>query len=90
LALSVVEAFPLRQRDTRLCSYEKEQEQRSIGDVVQDLHGGKYQFGDAGMNVEGQQFAGMGYSTGEIQLDNYEIEPIPHLGLEIATTGTTQ
>jgi hypothetical protein len=39
LALSAMEAFPvafpLRQQDTRLCSYEKEQEQRSIGDVVQ-------------------------------------------------------
>jgi hypothetical protein len=87
LALSAVEAFPvafpLRQRNTRLCSSEKEQEQRSIGDVVQGLHGGKYQFGDAGMNVEGQQFAEMGYSSGEVQLDNYEDEPIPTWALKL-------
>jgi hypothetical protein len=87
LALSAVEAFPvafpLRQRDTRLCSHEKEQEQRSIGDVVQGLHGGKYQFGDAGINVEGQQFAEMGYSSGEVQLDNYEDEPIPTWALKL-------
>jgi hypothetical protein len=43
----------------------------------------KYQFGDAGMNVEGQKFAEMGYSSGEIQLDNYEDEPIPTWALKL-------
>lgn len=52
---------------------------RSIGDVVQGLHGSKYQFGDAGINYEGQRFAEMSYASGDVvQEDNYEEEPIPN------------
>jgi hypothetical protein len=36
------------------------------------------------MNVEeGQQFAEMGYSSGEIQLDNYEDKPMPTWALKL-------
>ena len=61
-----------------------QEEGRSIGDVVQGLHGGKYQFSDAGgMSFEGQQFAEMGYSSGEPQEDNYEDEPVPNWALRL-------
>lgn len=52
-------------------------EKRAIGDVVQGLHGSKYQFSDAGINLEGQQFAEMSYSSGEILEQNVEKDPIP-------------
>ena len=51
---------------------------RSIGEVVQGLHGSKYQFGQAGVNYEGQQFAETGYGSSSIpKKQNYESEPLP-------------
>ena len=44
----------------------------SIGDVVQNLHGGKYQFSDAGNSFVGQQFAESLYSGGSGQV--YEVD----------------
>jgi hypothetical protein len=60
---------------------------RSIGNVVQGLHGSKYQFGSAGINYEGQQFAEMGYSSGlKIEQDNYDDEPMPLWALKLEQT----
>jgi hypothetical protein len=56
---------------------------RSIGNVVQGLHGGKYQFGSAGINYEGQQFAEMGYSSGLVEQENYDDEPMPNWALKL-------
>jgi hypothetical protein len=46
----------------------KDEENRRIGDVVQNLHGGKYQFSDtqylAGNSLIGQEFAESLYSSG--------------------------
>ena len=51
---------------------------RSIGDVVQGLHGSKYQFNQAGLNYEGQQFAETGYGNNSIpKKQNYDAEPLP-------------
>lgn len=60
-----------------------EEEPRAIGDVVQGLHGSKYQFNDAGISFEGQQFAEMGYSSGAVQADNFENSPIPNWVLRL-------
>lgn len=66
------------------CLYSAKDEKRAIGDVVQGLHGSKYQFNDAGINFEGQQFAETGYSSGqEVQDDTYENEPIPKWALKM-------
>ena len=56
---------------------------RSIGNVVQGLHGSKYQFGSAGINYEGQQFAEMGYSSDLIEQDNYDDDPMPNWALKL-------
>ena len=64
---------------------EDQEGRRAIGDVVQGLHGSKYQFNDAaGITFEGQQFAEMGYSSGDqVHIDNYENEPIPQWALKL-------
>jgi hypothetical protein len=76
-----------RQQSSRLFARKEEEPSpttsRSIGNVVQGLHGGKYQFGSAGINYEGQQFAEMGYSSGLIEQDNYEDEPMPNWALKL-------
>lgn len=58
---------------------------REIGEVVQGLHGGKYQFGhDAAsspLSFEGRQFAETGYSSGEnhpTSPNSLENEPLPN------------
>lgn len=38
-------------------------EEASVGDYVKGVHGGKYQFTDAGINIAGQDFAALGYSA---------------------------
>lgn len=63
-----------RQFDSRV--FATEEGRRAIGDIVQGLHGSKYQFNDAGANFEGQQFAEMGYSSGEVLVESYENNPI--------------
>jgi hypothetical protein len=84
--LATTEAFQIRsllpRPETCLFSDSPEQPQ-SIGDVVQGLHGSKYQFNDAGVSFEGQQFAEMGYSSGEVVEENYEDEPIPTWALKL-------
>jgi hypothetical protein len=61
---------------------------RSIGDVVQGLHGGKYQFNDAGISFEGKAFAENGYGPTSIEEDTYENEPLPQWALRMK--GITQ
>jgi hypothetical protein len=58
---------------------------RSIGDVVQGLHGSKYQFSDSGINFEGQQFAETGYgsSTPAEQEEDCSDEPVPTWALKL-------
>ncbi len=63
--------------------YSVGEEKRSICDIVQGLHGSKYQFNDAGISFEGQQFAELGYSSGEIQQNNFETDPIPQWALNM-------
>jgi hypothetical protein len=77
LAQETKEEEPLRPSPTR----------RSIGNVVQGLHGSKYQFGSAGINYEGQQFAEMGYSSGLIEQDNYDDDPMPNWALKLQQSG---
>ena len=77
-----------QRHQSRLFEQEDEEEgsiptRRSIGTVVQGLHGSKYQFGSAGINYEGQQFAEMGYSSGLIEQDNYDDEPMPNWALKL-------
>lgn len=52
-----------RARTVQWLSYGTDDEQRSISEVVQGLHGGKYQFAEAGVNLQGQQFAEQGYGS---------------------------
>jgi hypothetical protein len=84
--LASTEAFQIRSLsplpETCLFSDSPEQPQ-SIGDAVQGLHGSKYQFNEAGVSFEGQQFAEMGYSSGEAEEENYEDEPIPKWALKL-------
>jgi hypothetical protein len=84
LWISIVDGFFVRRTFTAgtSCLFSEPQENQSIGDVVQGLHGGKYQFSDAGINFEGQQFAEMSYSSGGVQEENYDDEPIPNWALE--------
>ena len=64
---------------------------RSIGDVVQGLHGGKYQFNHPGINYDGQNFAETGYGSGLIgddeevtYYDDQQQEPaIPNWALKL-------
>ena len=57
---------------------------RAIGDVVQGLHGGKYQFQEAGgISYEGRQFAEMGYSSEPQEEENYEDDPLPNWALKL-------
>jgi hypothetical protein len=56
---------------------------RSIGNIVQGLHGSKYQFASPGINYKGQQFAEMGYSSGEMQQDNYDDKPMHNWALKL-------
>jgi hypothetical protein len=60
-----------------------DEEKRSIGDVVQGLHGSKYQFNEAGLNFEGQQFAEMGYSSGVVETNDFEKDPMPEWALKL-------
>lgn len=66
-------------------STDPEDATRSIGDVVQGLHGGKYQFDEASpISFEGRQFAEMSYSSGSsIKEDNFEDEPLPKWALRL-------
>lgn len=59
---------------------------RSIGDVVQGLHGSKYQFSNSGINFEGQQFAETGYgssTSAEQEEEDYSDEPVPTWALKL-------
>lgn len=57
---------------------------RSIGDVVQGLHGSKYQFSNSGINFEGQQFAETGYGCSAPPTEeDYSKEPIPNWALKL-------
>jgi hypothetical protein len=56
---------------------------RSIGDVVQGLHGSKYQFSSSGINFEGQQFAETGYGSAELEEEDYSDEPVPTWALKL-------
>eukprot|EP00980_Cylindrotheca_fusiformis_P029592 scaffold23554_cov142-Cylindrotheca_fusiformis.AAC.1 len=66
----------------------EEEPSRSIGDIVQGLHGSKYQFGDSALNFEGQQFAETGYgsSTPSLDEEDYSKEPIPAWALRLKDT----
>lgn len=64
-------------------------ESRSVGDVVQGLHGSKYQFADSGStSLEGQQFAKSLYTSGNYQGDKSSIdstlenEPLPKWAIQ--------
>jgi hypothetical protein len=82
--IRLIEAFIIRQvRFQRECRVWSEDERRSIGDVVKGLHGSKYQFGAAGINYEGQQFAEMSYSSGTLEEDDYEDGPPPNWALSL-------
>jgi hypothetical protein len=62
---------------------------RSVGDVVQGLHGSKYQFQESGSSsLEGQRFAESLYASGMYQGDRRRIEstlknePIPNWAIQ--------
>jgi hypothetical protein len=83
LSLVLVDGLSVRHTFiTETSLFAEPQDSRSIGEVVQGLHGSKYQFSAAGTNFEGQQFAEIGYSSDEIEEDNYEDEPIPNWALK--------
>jgi hypothetical protein len=72
---------------------------RSIGDVVQGLHGSKYQFQEPSSSIisfEGQQFAETGYSSGNYQGDASAIEasmkqePLPRWAIQWQQTFVPQ
>jgi hypothetical protein len=72
---------------------------RSIGDVVQGLHGSKYQFQQPSSSIisfEGQQFAETGYSSGNYQGDASAIEasmkqePLPRWAIQWQQTFVPQ
>ncbi|CAJ1958750.1 unnamed protein product [Cylindrotheca closterium] len=57
---------PLRcSNRAKLYSYSSQNDEslNSVGDYVKQVHGGKYQFGDAGINSIGQEFAETGYGS---------------------------
>jgi hypothetical protein len=64
-----------------------------VGDVVQGLHGGKYQFGDVGSSTlpsfEGQQFAETGYGSSSIESNhdetNLDNEPMANWAKRLVT-----
>mmetsp|Transcript_16160 Transcript_16160/g.39526 ORF Transcript_16160/g.39526 Transcript_16160/m.39526 type:complete len:226 (-) Transcript_16160:25-702(-) len=47
----------------KLYSSENDESLNSVGDYVKQVHGGKYQFSDAGINSIGQEFAETGYAS---------------------------
>jgi hypothetical protein len=48
------------------------------------LHGGKYQFSDAGTNYAGQEFAETGYSSGNYEQEgDLENDPLPNWALKL-------
>jgi hypothetical protein len=68
---------------------QEEKQQRSIGDVVQGLHGSKYQFSTASStSYEGQQFAQSGYTSGNYGGDKSSVlttlqkQPLPDWTIE--------
>jgi hypothetical protein len=75
--------------DTKGClnlSSQNAEEERSVGDVVQGLHGGKYQFDSptAGMTFAGEQFADALYGTDACSEEEYdENEPLPNWALRM-------
>ena len=78
------------QVDDGFNGYEEGQnDNRSIGDIVQGLHGGKYQFqdyGSTGLSYEGQQFAEMGYSSAPSEGSDYDDEeyyPLPNWAVKL-------
>ncbi|KAL7465525.1 hypothetical protein ACHAXS_005842 [Conticribra weissflogii] len=67
-------SFSLSDDNIRNNNEDREDEGISIGDVVHNLHGGKYQFSEtqylAGQSVMGRQFANALYSGGSSECDN--------------------
>ena len=61
------------------------EQKRAVGDVVQGLHGGKYQFDDSshGGSFEGRQFAETGYGSSSVDesiiaSEQFANEPLPN------------
>ena len=76
--LSSAESFHMVRQHQRLgtCTQLYEAD-RSIGDVVKNLHGGKYRFEDPGISCVGQEFAESLYSSGPDADDLEEDVPRP-------------
>lgn len=54
---------PIHNRPTRLYSSPNDPNLKSVADYVKQVHGGKYQFNDAGISSIGQEFAETGYAS---------------------------
>lgn len=55
----------------------------SIGDYTLGLHGGKYQFSEAGFNLEAQSFAETGYGSNVEASDDFSKEDLPRWALRL-------
>ncbi|KAL3937280.1 MAG: hypothetical protein SGBAC_007587 [Bacillariaceae sp.] len=63
---------PQRSYTAGLYSSSNDESLHSVGDYVKQVHGGKYQFGDAGINSIGQEFAETGYGSSSAPKEDVE------------------